>query len=117
MNRRRFLMAIFALAATAAGALESDQVLISYQLTMGTRQINGVSHELEWSFQAIDDDRAQVGVRVPIASFDSVKGPSATARPCLPETTFPSSSKGWPPRHFPSCFNRSNHAIQSETTF
>jgi polyisoprenoid-binding protein YceI len=71
MNRRRFLMAIFALAATAAGALESDQVLISYQLKMGTAQISGVSHELEWSFEAIDDDHAQVGVRVPIASFDS----------------------------------------------
>jgi polyisoprenoid-binding protein YceI len=71
MNRRRFLMAIFALAATAAGALESDQVLISYQLKRGTREINGVSHQLEWSFEAIDGEHAQVGVRVPIDSFDS----------------------------------------------
>jgi polyisoprenoid-binding protein YceI len=71
MKRRRFLMAILALAATAAGALEPDQVLISYELKMGTRQISGVSHQLEWSVLPLDDERAQVRVRVPIDSFDS----------------------------------------------
>jgi hypothetical protein len=39
MNRRRFLIALFALAATAAGALEPHQVRISYQLKIGTRPI------------------------------------------------------------------------------
>ncbi len=62
---------LFTLVATAAGALEPDQVLISYELKMGTRQVSGVSHELEWSFPALDDKRAQVRVRVPIDSFDS----------------------------------------------
>jgi len=71
MKRRRFLMAILALAATAAGALEPDQVLIAYELKMGTRQISGVSRELEWSVLPLDDERAQVRVRVPIDSFDS----------------------------------------------
>src|SRR5260370_22420228 len=71
MNRRRFPMAIFAPAATAAGALERDQVLITYELRMGTRQISGVSHELEWNFGPLDDEHVQVRVRVPIDSFDS----------------------------------------------
>src|ERR1700682_6856780 len=71
MSRRRLLMALFALAATAAGALEPDQVIITYELKMGTRQISGVSHELEWSFRALDDERAEVHLLVPIDSFDS----------------------------------------------
>lgn len=71
MNRRRFLMVIFALAATAAGALEPDQVLITYELKMGTGQVSGVSHQLEWSFQTLDEERARVRLRVPIDSFDS----------------------------------------------
>jgi polyisoprenoid-binding protein YceI len=71
MSRRRLLMALFALAATAAGALEPDQVIITYDLKMGTRQISGVSHELEWSFRALDEERAEVRLRVPIESFDS----------------------------------------------
>ena len=71
MNRRRFLIALFALAATAAGALEPNQVQISYQLKMGTRPISGVSHALEWSLQALEDESAQVRLRVPIDSFDS----------------------------------------------
>src|SRR5260370_17306772 len=77
MNRSRFPMAIFALAATAASALERDQLIereqliITYELKMGTRQISGVSHELEWNFQALDAERAQIRVRVPIDSFDS----------------------------------------------
>ncbi len=71
MNRRRFLMAIFALAATAAGALEPDQVFITYGMKMGTRQVSGVSRELEWSFVALDDAHALMRVRVPIDSFDS----------------------------------------------
>lgn len=65
----RLLMALLALA--AAGAIEPDQVLISYELKTGTRQISGVSHELEWSLRVLDDARAQVRLRVPIDSFDS----------------------------------------------
>jgi polyisoprenoid-binding protein YceI len=71
MKRRRFLMTIFALAATAAGALEPDQVQIAYQLKMGTGEISGVSHELDLTVLAIDDQSAQVHLRVPIDSFDS----------------------------------------------
>ncbi len=64
-------MALFALAATAAGALEPDQVLVTYELKMGTHQITGVSHQLEWAFQVLDDEHALVRVRVPVDSFDS----------------------------------------------
>jgi polyisoprenoid-binding protein YceI len=71
MNRRRFLIALFALAATAAGALEPHQVQISYRLKIGTQPISGVSHTLEWSLEALDDESAQVRVRVPVDSFDS----------------------------------------------
>ena len=74
MNLKRFPMALFALAATAAGALEPDQVQISYELKLGTRQISGVSHALEWSFWAIDAESAQVRLRVPVDSFDSGHG-------------------------------------------
>src|SRR5688572_8686625 len=52
-----------------------------------------------------------------MVSFDSANGPSATVRPFLPETIFPSFCNGWPPAHFPSCFNRSNQSYQSVTTF
>ena len=65
------LMAIFALAATAAGAAGPDQVLIAYEMKMGARQISGVSHELECSGLALGDERARVRLRVPIDSFDS----------------------------------------------
>ena len=71
MNRTRLLIAVFALAASAAGALDADQVQISYDLKMGTHQISGVSHALEWQTAALDAERAQVRVRVPIDSFDS----------------------------------------------
>jgi hypothetical protein len=70
MYRGRFPMALFALA-TFAGALEPDQIQIAYELKMGTRQISGVSHELEWTVLAFDDRSAQVHLRVPIDSFDS----------------------------------------------
>ena len=63
-------MALFALA-TFAGALEPDQIQIAYELKMGTREISGVSHELEWTVLAVDDQSAQVHLRVPIDSFDS----------------------------------------------
>jgi polyisoprenoid-binding protein YceI len=74
MSRRRLLMALLGLAATAAGALEPDQVIITYEVKMGTRQISGVSHELEWGFRALDEERAQMRLRVPIDSFDSGHG-------------------------------------------
>jgi polyisoprenoid-binding protein YceI len=74
MNRRRFLMALFALLSTAAGALQPDQVLITYDLKMGDREISGASHEVEWSFMPIDQNRAQMRLRVPVESFQSGHG-------------------------------------------
>jgi polyisoprenoid-binding protein YceI len=73
MTRRRLMtMALFVLAATAAGAsTEPDQVLITYDLKMGQKEISGVSRELEWSFIALDEDRARMRLRVPIDSFQS----------------------------------------------
>jgi hypothetical protein len=49
--------------------------------------------------------------------LDSAKGPSATVRPFLPETTLPSFCNGWPESALPSCVSRWNHAAQSATTF
>ena len=71
MNRTRILTAAFALTATAAGALDLDQVQIAYELKVGAHQISGVSHALEWQALALDGERAQVRLRVPIDSFDS----------------------------------------------
>jgi polyisoprenoid-binding protein YceI len=65
-------MALLVLAATAAGAVEEpDPVLIRYELKMGTRQIAGVSHDLEIGFEELDGERAGLRARVPIDSFDS----------------------------------------------
>jgi polyisoprenoid-binding protein YceI len=74
MNRRRLLMALFSLLATAAGATEPDQVLITYDLKMGSNEISGVSHELEWSFVALDHERGRMRLRVPVESFQSGHG-------------------------------------------
>lgn len=71
MNRTRLLIAVFAFTATAAGALDLDQVQIAYELKMGTHQISGVSHSLEWQATALEAGQAQVRVRVPLDSFDS----------------------------------------------
>lgn len=64
-------MALFAVTASAAGATEPEQVVITYRVKTGAHEISGVSHELEWSVGALDEQRAQVRAIVPIDSFDS----------------------------------------------
>jgi polyisoprenoid-binding protein YceI len=76
MGRRRFwITVLFALASAAAGAddyqAEPDQVLVTYEATMGAKEISGVSRSLEWSVIALESDGARVELRVPIDSFDS----------------------------------------------
>jgi len=70
MNRR-FLTALLVVAAKAAGALEPEEILITYALKRGGQQISEVSHELEWTFLMLDDQRAKMRVRVPVDSLDS----------------------------------------------
>src|SRR6267143_6806713 len=70
MNRR-FLTAVLVVAAKAAGALEPEEILITYALKRGGQQISEVSHELEWTFLMLNDQRAKMQVRVPVHSFDS----------------------------------------------
>jgi len=71
MDRRPFLTALILVAAKAAGALEPDEILITYTMKRGGQQISAVSHELEWNFLLIDGHRARMQVRVPVHSFDS----------------------------------------------
>jgi polyisoprenoid-binding protein YceI len=70
MNRR-FLTALLVVAAKAAGALEPEEVLITYAMKRGGQQISVVSHELEWTFLMLDNQRAKMRVRVPIETLDS----------------------------------------------
>ncbi len=67
----RIPISLFALAATAAGALEPDQVQIRVALKAGAHSIATTSHALEWSAEVLDGERAQVRLRVPLDSFDS----------------------------------------------
>src|SRR5216684_1696374 len=46
-----------------------------------------------------------------MASLDSAKGPSATTRPCFPETILPSRTRGCAALSLPSSVNRSNQAL------
>jgi hypothetical protein len=71
MDRRPFLTALLLVAAKAAGALEPDEILITYAMKRGGQQISAVSHELEWNFLMLDHHRARMQVRVPIDSLDS----------------------------------------------
>jgi len=71
MDRRPFLTALLLVAAKAAGALEPDEVLITYTMNRGGQQISAVSHELEWNFLMLDEHRARMQVRVPVDSFAS----------------------------------------------
>ena len=71
MTRRPFLTALLLVAAQAAGALEPDEILITYAMKRGGKQISAVSHELEWNFLMLDEHRARMRVRVPVDSFDS----------------------------------------------
>ena len=50
---------------------EPDQVLVTYEAALGERRISGASHSLHWSANQLADDRAQVHLRVPTASFES----------------------------------------------
>ncbi len=59
------------LLASAARAESPDQVLITYDATVGSRHISGVSHELEWSATALGPDCVKVQLRIPVESFDS----------------------------------------------
>src|SRR6266850_754584 len=71
MDRRPFLTALLLVAAKAAGALEPDEILITYAMKKGGQQVSAVSHELEWNFLMLDDHRARMQVRVPVDSFVS----------------------------------------------
>jgi hypothetical protein len=71
MDRRPFLTALLLVAATAAGALEPDEILITYAMKRGGQQISAVSHELQWNFLMLDEHRARMQVRVPVDSLDS----------------------------------------------
>src|ERR1700733_537661 len=51
-----------------------------------------------------------------MASLDSAKGPSATIRPCLPETILPCAARGWPALAMPCSFNFLNQAVHWPTT-
>jgi polyisoprenoid-binding protein YceI len=62
---------LLVLAAAAASADEPDQVLITYDLKIGAKELSGVSHELEWAFVAIDEGHGWMRLRVPVESFDS----------------------------------------------
>src|SRR6266849_583847 len=46
-----------------------------------------------------------------MASLDSAKGPSATTRPCLPETILPSRERGCADLSWPCSVSRSNQAL------
>src|SRR6266404_9237262 len=52
-----------------------------------------------------------------MASLDSANGPSDTTRPFLPETTFPSLSRGLPAMALPWSVSRLNQAIHWSETF
>ena len=64
------LLALLVLTGRAALADEPDQVLITYQATVGARQIAGASRSLHWSATQLAAG-TQVQLRVPIDSFDS----------------------------------------------
>src|SRR5712692_8219902 len=69
--RRMALFVVLLLAVPGAHAEEAGQVLIAYQASVGTHQISGVSHVLQWSATALASDAVQVELRVPIDSFES----------------------------------------------
>src|SRR5437764_9448511 len=70
---RFFILALLAVQTPADPIydLEPGQVLLSYQVELGSAQISGVSRTLAWSAQALRENGAQVQLRVPVLSFDS----------------------------------------------
>jgi hypothetical protein len=71
MSPRPFLTALVLVAAESAGALEPDEILITYAMKRGGQRISAVSHQLEWNFLMLDDHRARMQVRVPVDSLES----------------------------------------------
>ena len=59
------------LVAAGARGEASDQVFITYEAQVGTRQISGVSRTLQWSATALGPDSVRVSLRVPLDSFES----------------------------------------------
>ncbi|TMA45425.1 MAG: YceI family protein [Deltaproteobacteria bacterium] len=71
MKRIRLIVTLLVAFAGSALGEEPDQVLVTYEAAVGERRISGASHSLHWSANQLADDRAQVYLRVPSASFDS----------------------------------------------
>ena len=71
MKRIRLIVTLLVAFAGSALGEEPDQVLVTYEAALGERRISGASHSLHWSANQLDDDRAQVHLRVPTASFES----------------------------------------------
>jgi len=59
-----------ALASSALGD-EADQVLITYEMKVGGKDISGASRSLQWSAIPLDAQSAQIQLRIPVRSFDS----------------------------------------------
>ena len=66
--------ALFAIPASAGDqtryALEDDQIFVGYQVSVGKKQVSGVSHALSGAV-SVAPDGALVKLKVPVASFDS----------------------------------------------
>jgi len=71
MKRRTMILALLATLAHAALGEEADQVLVTYEASVGERQISGASHSLQWSASQQADGSTRVQLRVPLESFDS----------------------------------------------
>ena len=70
-------------------ALEDDQVFVGYQVSVGKKQLSGVSHALSGSV-AVAPEGAQVKLKVPVASFESgLAVADAALRGALEEGRFP----------------------------
>ena len=71
MTRRRVILAVLATLARAAPGAGPDQVLVTYEAALGSKQISGASHSLEWSASRRVDGSTRIHLRVPLDSFDS----------------------------------------------
>ena len=65
------MFGLLAVLARAAVAGEPDQVLVTYEVSVGDRQISGASHSLQWSAAQLGDGSTRVQLRIPVDSFDS----------------------------------------------
>ena len=85
--------ALFAIPAAAGDqtrfSLEDDQVFVGYQVSIGGKQVSGVSHALSGSV-SVSPEGALVKLKVPVASFDSgLAAADAALRSALEEGRFP----------------------------